>query len=202
MGRSIRCPRGRRTTPYTRKNNNSRTSPPSLPSPGTSRSPDRSLVNCEYSPHQEQLTFHFCNGSSYTISPADSSPEHFWGTIYSAEWCPPESRQTYTCVIKASDFLLDRRKNNDMRAEYRRPRRDFEREVKAFQSTEHKNVLKMYDFWESEGKGYIAMKKMKGSLGDIIYESEYQDIAEELRTNESALAELVREVTPIFSWFR
>jgi len=89
-----------------------------------------------------------------------------------------------------------------MRAEYRRPRRDFEREVKAFQSTEHKNVLKMYDFWESEGKGYIAMKKMKGSLGDIIYESEYQDIAEELRTNESALAELVREVTPIFSWFR
>ena len=194
MVRSIRSHGDKRRKPYSRTNAKSQTSTLST-IPASFLSPERSLLNCEYSLDHEQLTFHICNGSFYTISPADSSPEHFWGTIYSAEWTPPDSGKTYTCVIKASDFLLDRRGGKeDRRAEYRRPRQDFEREVRAFQLTQHKNLLKMYDFWESDGKGYIAMKKMKGSLGDVIYECEYQDIVEELRSNESILAELVREV--------
>ena len=99
-------------------------------------------------------------------------------------------------MIKASDFLLRKTEqgDGDSRAEYRRPRRDYEREVQAFQTTSHRNVVEMYDFWEWEGTGYIAMKKMKGSLGDILYEPAYRPILELLRSDESILAELVRQV--------
>jgi hypothetical protein len=153
---------------------------------------------CEFSPDGERLTFHLQNGTSYTISPAESSPEHFWGTIYSAEWSHPDSRHNCTCAIKASDFLLRQPATDDHRAEYRRPRIDFEREVRTFQHTKHRNVLQMYDFWEWQGRGYIAMKKLKGSLGDVLYEPAYRDILEDLRCDEPALAELVRQVSPIF----
>ena len=52
----------------------------------------------------------------------------------------------------------------------------------------------MYDFWEWEGRGYIAMKKMKGSLGDVLYDPAQRGILNELRSNEAVLAELVKEV--------
>jgi hypothetical protein len=59
----------------------------------------------------------------------------------------------------------------------------------------------MYDYWEHEGRGFIAMKKMKGSLGDILYEPAYQHIKEVLRSNESVLAELIRQVSfPVYNF--
>jgi hypothetical protein len=84
----------------------------------------------------------------------------------------------------------------DTRKEYRRPRVDFEREVRTFQNTRHRNVLQMYDFWEWERIGYIAMKKLKGSLGDILYEPEYYHLLQGIRRDETILAELVRQVPP------
>jgi len=54
----------------------------------------------------------------------------------------------------------------------------------------------MYDYWEWDGKGYIAMKKMKGSLGDILYEQEYAFIVNSIRTHEGVFAELVKQVPP------
>lgn len=155
-----------------------------------------SPVKCEYSDDGSRLTFHLPNGNSYTISPADSSPEHFWGTIYSAEWCHPESLRQCTCAIKASDFIMQTSGEEDKRKEYRRPRVDFEREVRTFMSARHRNVLQMYDFWEWDGRGYIAMKKLKGSLGDILYEAEHYHILQGIRRDETVLAELVRQVHP------
>ena len=38
------------------------------------------------------------------------------------------------------------------------------------------------------------MKKMKGSLGDVLYESAYRHIVQKMRSDESILAELVRQV--------
>jgi serine/threonine protein kinase len=140
------------------------------------------------------MTFHLASGSSYTITPAESSPEHFWGTIYSAEWFHPDALERCTCAIKASDFLLRAGNEEDLRAEYRRPRNDFEREVRTFQNTKHPNILEMYDHWEWDGRGYIAMKKMKGSLGDVIYEPALRTLLNELRSNEAVLAELLRQV--------
>jgi hypothetical protein len=196
MGRSTRCAARARKAPYSQPKRRGR--PPRLSQ--TTITPtalvDASLLNCAFSNDGERLTFHLRNGTSYTISPADSSPEHFWGTIYSAEWFHPHSGQDWICAIKASDFLLRHRQSNDLRAEYRRPRQDFDREVRTFQLTNHRNVLEMYDFWEWEGRGYIAMKKMKGSLGDVIYESEYREIAEKLQSDEYVLAELVRQAFP------
>jgi hypothetical protein len=195
MGRTPRCAAATKRTPYSRpkpRGRPPRSSQTIYRTPATSV--DASLLNCESSPDGERLTFHLHNRTSYTISPAESSPEHFWGTIYSAEWFHPDSGQNWTCAIKASDFLLRQEDDNDSRAEYRRPRQDFDREVRTFQSTKHKNVLEMYGFWEWEAKGYIAMKKMKGSLGDVLYESAYQNIVKELRWEERVLAELVRQV--------
>jgi hypothetical protein len=168
---------------------------PTVPEPTSTTA---SLVNCEYSSDGTRLTFHLGSHESYTITPADSSPEHFWGTIYSAEWRHPDHPKTCNCAIKASDFQLLQSKADDTRAEYRRPRNDFDREVRTFQSTKHRNVLQMYGFWEWDGRGYIALKKMKGSLGDVLYEDAYQDIVRSLRRDESILAELARQVRCLF----
>lgn len=170
--------------------------PAPAPAPAAPPAIGPSTAQCEYSDGGERLTFHLPNGNSYTISPADSSPEHFWGTIYSAEWSHPESVRNCTCAIKASDFIMQTSSSGgeDTRKEYRRPRVDFEREVRTFQNTRHHNVLQMYDFWEWDGRGYIAMKKLKGSLGDILYESEYYHLLQEIRRDETILAELVRQV--------
>src|SRR5271170_2212226 len=121
MGRQPQCAAKPRSTPYSRAKPIGR---PSKPSVTPTRSVDNPLMNCESSLDGERLTFFLRNGSTYTISPAESSPEHFWGTIYSAEWSHPESRRSCTCAIKASDFLLRQQneKGNDSRAEYRRPR--------------------------------------------------------------------------------
>jgi serine/threonine protein kinase len=100
------------------------------------------------------------------------------------------------CAIKASDFQLPQSKADDTRAEYRRPRNDFDREVRAFLSTSHINILRMYGYWEWDGRGYIALKKMKGSLGDILYEYAYRGIVQSLRLDESVLADLALQV-----WF-
>jgi hypothetical protein len=196
MGRLSQCVAKQQQTPYSRRKPRGRAPNSSIrplgPAESTANNP---LLNCEYSSSGERLTFFLRNGASYTISPAESSPEHFWGTIYSAEWSHPESRSNCTCAIKASDFLLRQKKEcGDARAEYRRPRQDYEREVRTFQATKHCNVMEMHDFWEWEGRGYIAMKKMKGSLGDVLYESDHRDILHLLRSNESVLAELVRQV--------
>jgi serine/threonine protein kinase len=71
---------------------------------------------------------------------------------------------------------------------------DFEREVATFETTGHGNVLKMYDFWEWDGSGFIAMKRMTGSVGDLVYESVYREILDALRNDERVLAELFRQV--------
>lgn len=194
MGRSPRR-RGRPPkTPYpkSRRRKTTPASPPPSPSP-TPPSTSSSLRDCQYSSSRDRLSFILHSGTSYTISPADSSPEHFWGTIYSAEWSHPASLSNCTCAIKASDFVEG---GDEKRAAYRRPRRDFEREVQTFLKTRHRNVLKMYDYWEWDGKGYIAMKKMKGSLGDILYEQEYAFIVNSIRTHEGVFAELVKQVPP------
>ena len=183
-----------RKAPYSSPKSRSRAPKKPVSSAPPTPSIESSLLHCQYTNNRDRLTFCLRNETAYTISPADVSPEHFWGTIYSAEFFHPELVHNVTCAIKASDFVLGHREGNDSRAEYRRPRQDFEREVKTFQSVKHRNVLEMYDFWEWEGKGYIAMKKMKGSLGDVLYEPAYQDIVEVLRTNESVLSELAREV--------
>jgi len=156
----------------------------------------RSPVNCEVSEDGERVTFTLDNGAHYTISSTLSTPEHFWGTIYEAEWSHPESAQTCVCVVKASDFNLEETNCEDDRAEYRRPRRDFEREVSTFLSSSHRNIVNMYDYWEWNGRGYIAMKKMNGSLGDIVYDPTYRDLLDDLRSNEPILAELLRQVRP------
>jgi len=171
-----------------------RASKPTLPEPAPAAA-TASLTHCEYSTDGERLTFHLRSRESYTITPADSSPEHFWGTIYSAEWRHPDHPKTCNCAIKASDFQLSQSTTDDARAEYRRPRNDFDREVRAFQFTNHHNVLQMYGFWEWDGRGYIALKKMKGSLGDVLYERTYQGIVRTLRLDESILAELARQVS-------
>jgi len=170
-----------------------RASKPPLPETAAAAA-TTSLTHCEYSADGERLTFHLRSRESYTITPAHSSPEHFWGTIYSAEWRHPAYPKMCNCAIKASDFQLSQSKTNDARAEYRRPRNDFDREVRAFQSTNHHNVLQMYGFWEWDDRGYIALKKMKGSLGDVLYERAYQDIVRALRLDETILAELARQV--------
>ena len=195
MGRSTRCATRTRKAPYSQPKRRGRPPRSSQATFTSAPSVDASLLNCAISPDGERLTFYLRNRTSYTISPADSSPEHFWGTIYSAEWYHPDSGREWTCAIKASDFLLRKgQQSNDTRAEYRRPRQDFDREVRTFQLTNHPNVLEMYDFWEWDGRGYIAMKKMKGSLGDVLYESAYRDIVQKLRSDESVMAELVRQV--------
>jgi serine/threonine protein kinase len=153
-----------------------------------------SSIQVEFSDDGGRLIFHLPNGNSYTISPTDSSPEHFWGTIYSAEWHHAKLMKSCTCAIKASDFILQTSDGEDPRKEYRRPRLHFEREVRTFQNTKHHNVLQMYDFWEWEGRGYIAMEKLKGSLGDILYEAEYFDLLQRIRRDKTILAELVRQV--------
>jgi hypothetical protein len=202
MGRSTRCRAEIRKPPYSTQRPRGRPPRAARISNTTAATIDGSLLNCESSADGERLTFHLRNNTSYTISPAVSSPEHFWGTIYSAEWFHPHSGRISNCAIKASDFLLRQTDTDDSRAEYRRPRRDFDREVRTFQIMKHRNVLRMYDFWEWKGKGYIAMKRMKGSLGDILYESEYRDIVDVLRSNESVLAELARQVnSPIIVLF-
>jgi len=196
MVRQPQCAAKPRNTPYSRPKPRGRPSKPSVTPP---RTVDNPLMNCESSPDGERLTFFLRNGSTYTISPTESSPEHFWGTIYSAEWSHPDSRTDCTCAIKASDFLLRKTGvGNDSRAEYRRPRQDYDREVRTFQTTRHQNVVEMYDFWEWEGRGYIAMKKLKGSLGDVLYEPACRSILELLRSDECILAELVRQVLFIF----
>ena len=174
--------------------------PPRVPQPTLSEAtaPMAVLLNCEYSSDGNRLTFHLRSRESYTITPTDSSPEHFWGTIYSAEWRHLDHPKTCNCAIKASDFQLLQNRADDTRAEYRRPRIDFDREVRAFQSTKHRNVLRMYGFWEWDGRGYIALKKMKGSLGDVLYEDAYQDIVQSLRRDESILSELARQVRCLF----
>jgi hypothetical protein len=58
----------------------------------------------------------------------------------------------------------------------------------------------MYGFWEWDGRGYIALKKMKGSLGDVLYEDAYQGIVRSLRRDESILAELARQVRYLFQF--
>lgn len=140
-----------------------------------------------------QQRFHLENGSTYTISTAKSLPEHHWGTIYAAEWSHPESSKQCPCVIKATEFLF-RRPRRGEREGYKRPRNDFEREVRAFRMMRNRNILRMYDFWEWQGRGYIAMKQMKGSLGDIVYEPAHREILNELRCDEGVLAELIRQV--------
>lgn len=195
MGRLSRRAPASRQTPYSRPECQVRSSWPAHSSASVA-SVTSQLLNCEYSSDRERLTFHLRNGMSYTISPADSSPENYWGTIYAAECRHPKSQRVCERAIKASDFVLPRRKNNDSRANYRRSRHDFEREVQTFQSTEHQNILKMYDFWEWEHRGYIAMRMMNGSLGDILFEPAYRDILQVLRTDHSVLAEMVRQVTP------
>lgn len=193
-----------RITPAARKA--SKTSrkgrPPRVPEPTSPEaiSTTSSLANCEYSSDGKRLTFHLHSRESYTITPADSSPEHFWGTIYSAEWRHRDHPRACNCAIKASDFQLLQNKADDTRAEYRRPRNDFDREVRTFQSTNHRNVLHMYGFWEWDGRGYIALKKMKGSLGDVLYEDTYQGIVRSLRRDESILAELARQVRYLFQF--
>lgn len=196
MGRSTRYTARNRKAPYSQPKRRGRPLRSSQATITPAALVDASLLNCAFSPDQERLTFHLRNGASYTISPADSSPEHFWGTIYSAEWLYRDSGRHCICAIKASDFLLRKGQSNDLRAEYRRPRQDFDREVRTFQLTNHRNVLKMYGFWEWDGRGYIAMKKMKGSLGDILYDSAYQEIVHKLRSDECVFAELVRQVFP------
>jgi len=198
MGRLPQSAAKPRNTPYSRQKPRGR---PSKSSVTPSRSVDNPLMNCECSPDGERLTFVLRNGSTYTISPAESSPEHFWGTIYSAEWKHPNAREDCTCAIKASDFLLRQKEGNDSRAEYRRPRQDYEREVQAFQMTRHRNVVEMHDFWEWEGRGYIAMKKLKGSLGDVLYEPAYRRILDLLRSDECILAELLRQVLLSSPWY-
>jgi hypothetical protein len=185
--------RGRIATRTKRKAKSTR--PQDTTSSASSLLIEGSFVQSEFSDDGERLTFHLPNGNSYTISPAESSPEHFWGIIYSAEWHPPELMKR-TCAIKASDFISETSNLNedDARKEYRRPRLYFEREVRAFQETKHQNVLQMYDFWEWEGRGFIAMEKLKGSLGDILYEAEYFDLLRGIRRDKTILAELVRQV--------
>src|SRR5579859_7778121 len=202
MGRTPGCTKPKVKSEPNRKRDTKPTRPgPAKPrgAPPTTAepvpSPQGSPLRCEYSDNGKRLTFHLPNGSSYTISPADSSPEHFWGTIYSAEWSHPSAVRNCTCAIKASDFILQTSEGEDARKEYRRPRVDFEREVRTFQNTKHRNVLQMYDFWEWDGRGYIAMKKLKGSLGDILYEPEYHDLLQGIRQDETVLAELIRQVT-------
>jgi hypothetical protein len=198
MGRLPRGARKSRKAPYTKSkskpNTKAQAAIPVTSSSEISSSLHVSPTYCEFSPDGQRLTFHLQNRSSYTISPAESSPEHFWGTIYSAEWSHPDARYDCTCAIKASDFLLRQPAKDDHRAEYRRPRIDYDREVRTFQNTKHRNILQMYDFWEWEGRGYIAMKKLKGSLGDVLYERAYRDILDDLRCDEPVLAELVRQV--------
>lgn len=155
-------------------------------------------VNCVTTPDDRCQTFHLSNGAIYTILPVQSSPEHHWGTIHAAEWNHPESKNGCLCVIKATEFLLRRRIKGEG-IEYRRPRNDFEREIRAFQMTRHRNILRMYDFWEWEGRGYISMKLMKGSLGDVVYDPAYVQILDGLRHDEAAIAELVRQVCPEFA---
>jgi hypothetical protein len=193
MGRSTRYAARTRKAPYSQPKRRGRPPRSSQTTITPTALVKASLLNCAFSPDGERLTFHLRNGSSYTISPANSSPEHFWGTIYQAEWFHPDSGRDWICAIKAYDFLLRQGKHNDSRAEYRRPRHDFDREVRTFQLTSHRNVLEMYDFWEWDGRGYIAMKKMKGSLGDVLYEPQYRETVQKLRSNESILAELVRQ---------
>ena len=119
MGRTTRSAAATRKPPNSRLK--SRHRPPcSSQTPITPTTwMDTSLLNCEYSPDGERLTFHLGNRTSYTISPADSSPEHFWGTIYSADWFHPESERNWTCAIKASDFLMQdgEQSSNDLRAD-------------------------------------------------------------------------------------
>src|SRR5271154_834830 len=120
MGRIPRCSIQSTKQPYSiSKQRGRRSKRPSSPT----LSP---LLTCEFSPDGERLTFHLRNQNSYTISPAESSPEHFWGTIYSAEWSHPDTLGNCTCAIKASDFLLRQYTDEDSRKEYRRPRQDFE----------------------------------------------------------------------------
>src|SRR5271170_1033529 len=127
MGPLPRCATKPRKAPYSRPKAKSRPPHSSPTSSASLTSHQGSPVNCEYSADDKRLTFHLRNGTSYTITPAESSPEHFWGTIYSAEWFHPASGQNCTCAIKASDFLLRQKDGEDARAEYRRPRQDFER---------------------------------------------------------------------------
>src|SRR5947207_4997186 len=146
-----------------------------------------------------RTTFHLTNGFRYTISPTQkSSGEHHWGTIYFADCELPASKGlTCHCAIKATEFIRRGRPSraDNGRAAYRRPRQDFEREVIAFQRMMHGNVLSMHHFWEWNGTGYIAMKKMNGSLGDLIYEPVYREILDTLRHDETILAELFRQVS-------
>src|SRR4051794_9571526 len=96
--------RGRIVTPTKRKAKSTR--PQDTISSASSLLIAGSSVQSEFSDDGERLTFHLPNGNSYTISPAESSPEHFWGIIYSAEWHRPEFMK-HTCAIKASDFILE-----------------------------------------------------------------------------------------------
>jgi hypothetical protein len=160
---------------------------------GTSLPNDKPAVTYAISRDDGYQVFHLSDGAEYTVFPAQSVPEHHWGTIYAAEWSHPASCIRCRCVVKATQFLL-RRRNTGSSIAYRRPRTDFEREIKAFQLTRHKNVLQMYNFWEWDGRGYISMKQMKGSLGDVVYDPAHQNILDDLRYNESMLAELVRQV--------
>src|ERR1700721_1219631 len=140
---------------------------------------DSRFINVTSRANEGKLEFNFLNGTCYTI-PLDqqSSPEYYWGTIYFAEWHHLPSGNKAPCVIKATEFLPKGRTRGikESGTEYRRPKIDFENEIMAFQKMDHQNVLRMYDFWEWEGRGYIAMKKMIGSLGDLVYESVYRSI--------------------------
>jgi serine/threonine protein kinase len=190
--------KARRYSPYSKTNNDSNKAqsnhsrsfhttacPPFLPS---------SANNLIMDHRHDNPTFTLENGSSYTIFPGNDSPENHWAAIYQADWIHPLSTRKNIVAIKAADFTPQSVMNDDPRAEYRRPRKDFEREVHTFLHTNHKNILKMYDYWEWEEKGYIAMKKMKGSLGDVLFDEQEYGITEELRSNESVLAELIRQV--------
>src|SRR5271169_2702706 len=133
-----------------------------LPSRGKPEFPRPSRVDAVDNYPDGRATFHLANGSRYTISPDQkSSAEHYWGTIYFAEWYHPASSSgNCNCVIKATEFLPPgKTRERDLRTEYRRPKQDFEREVIAFRRMDHGNVLRMYDFWEWDGRGYISMKR-------------------------------------------
>ena len=55
--------------------------------------------------------------------------------------------QRLYCAIKASDFVEG---GGESRAAYRRPRRDFEREVETFLKTHHRNVFEMCEIGSRE----------------------------------------------------
>lgn len=64
----------------------------------------------------------------------------------------------------------------------------FRREIKVCQSLEHKNIVRLYDFGETDGRKYLVMELVRGST-----------LRSRIRKGGLAPLELLRYVEPLFS---